>query len=673
MRRRALLASSLALTSALIAPPTRLLRAARPVRGAPTEEEEACATVDECETIEAAQLSSADVLRLRAEKLRLEAKKDELLLNKEKLARAKAKAEDEAAAAATPFTTTTAAPAAAPAARAAKNAAAGESAADCGTAEECATEAEALRLEAEKLRLEAQKAELLLQRERRAAEQLKEAEALADATLAFEEEEEDDDDDDLFGMEEAVARRYPELEARASEVATSEALLALFPEASLTMTAAVADELKDACFGLDGFYCSAVDSCAAGAIFRGNVRTKTAREALEVCVGRLGKKPALADDWKLFVMEDPVPPTDEEIDDRIREAQAKAQAGEATLLRDDEPDNELMLAARRPTVFVAVAKSTKPLNVGFLGGAAARLVGLAATLFSCSAFAVSSGALNDALYDKLAAGDAEALAVVTPVGVYVLALLVAHELGHAGAASVRGVKWSPPLFLPSLSTGGLGAANDLDDYPLTKSDLFDVAIAGPLAGFVASLAFLVVGGVFTGSLLDAGLGSTLPALPGAAVRASTVGSLALSASSPALAAVIGDGAAKGVPLHPLAVAGLAGVAVNALALLPLGRTDGGRCALAAYGRSLAAGATALGTVAAGLVGIAGPNDLLLFHLLYVFTLSRDLEVPCVDEISDVGGRRTFYAACLFVAVLCLLPSPLAAPAVPAALPGFPTL
>ena len=293
MRRRALLASSLALTSALIAPPTRLLRAARPVRGAPTEEEEACATVDECETIEAAQLSSADVLRLRAEKLRLEAKKDELLLNKEKLARAKAKAEDEAAAAATPSTTTTAAPAAAPAARAAKTAAAGESAADCGTAEECATEAEALRLEAEKLRLEAQKAELLLQRERRAAEQLKEAEALADATLAFEEEE-DDDDDDLFGMEEAVARRYPELEARASEVATSEALLALFPEASLTMTAAVADELKDACFGLDGFYCSAVDSCAAGAIFRGNVRTKTAKEALEVCAGRLAKKPVLA-------------------------------------------------------------------------------------------------------------------------------------------------------------------------------------------------------------------------------------------------------------------------------------------------------------------------------------------------------------------------------------------
>ncbi|KAH8066498.1 hypothetical protein JL722_944 [Aureococcus anophagefferens] len=535
MRRRALIASSLALTSALIAPPTRLLRAARPVRGAPTEEEEACATVDECETIEAAQLSSAD---------------------------------------------------------------------------------------AEKLRLEAQKAELLLQRERRAAEQLKEAEALADATLAFDEADDDDDDDDLFGMEEAVARRYPELEARASEVATSEALLALFPEASLTMTAAVADELRDACFGLDGFYCSAVDSCAAGAIFRGNVRTKTAKEALE----------ALAEDWKLFVMEDPVPPTDEEIDDRIREAQAKAQAGEATLLRDDEPDNELMLAGRRPTVFVAVAQTTKPLNL---------------------------------------AAAAEALAVVTPVGVYVLALLVAHELGHAGAASVRGVKWSPPLFLPSLSTGGLGAANDLDDYPLTKSDLFDVAIAGPLAGFVASLAFLVVGGVFTGSLLDAGLGSTLPAAR-AAVRAS-VGSLALSASSPALAAVIGDGAAKGVPLHPLAVAGLAGVAVNALALLPLGRTDGGRCALAAYGRSLAAGATALGTVAAGLVGIAGPNDLLLFHLLYVFTLSRDLEVPCVDEISDVGGRRTFYAACLFVAVLCLLPSPLAAPAVPAALPGFPTL
>ena len=659
---------------------------ARPFRfAAPSESEAECATVDECEVEAEAARAAATLLGLQAEKMKLEAQKEELLLQRQKLERARAKAAEEEAA-----------PAAAPAAEAAAEAAAEvvprastatkaveASAADCETEDECLTEAEMLRLEAEKLRLEAQKAELLLAREKKAAQQLEEAAVLAAETLeaAVEAKEADDDDAaaaaDVFGaVDDEVDRRYPEravdrqMGERSRETVTSEALLGLFPEAALTMTPEAAEAIKAAAFGLDSFAVSRVDACAAGAIFRGNVRTKTAAEALDVAAAALEKAAPLKGRWRLFVIEDPVAPTDDEIDERMAEARAAAVAGRDMRLGADDPDNELMLAAKRPTVFVVVDAATKPLNVGAVGGLAARVVGLSATAFSASAFAVSTGALDDTLYDRLVAADPAALEVVAPVGVCVGFVLLAHEVGHFAAAKVRSVKLSSPLFLPSLSTGALGACNDLDDYPRRKADLYDVALAGPVAGLVCSVALLALGGALTGA---AAAGAPLPALPAASVRSSLVGSLVLAASSPALAAALGNADVTVLALHPMAVAGLAGLAVNALALLPLGRTDGGRAALASYGRSLAGAAAALATVVAGVVGVAGPNDLLLFHLLYVFTLQRDLEIPCVDEVSDVGAnKRNVYAAFLFFAILCLLPSPVK-PVVDATLSGFPTL
>lgn len=98
--------------------------------------------------------------------------------------------------------------------------------------------------------------------------------------------------------------------------------------------------------------------------------------------------------------------------------------------------------------------------------------------------------------------------------------------------------------------------------------MFDFAVSGPLLGFVASLASLVVGAQLTLSSDP----STLPCLPVDILRQSTLGGSVVDTIIQG-ALYVPDGApSQGlmVSLHPLAVAGYISLIVNALALLPVG-------------------------------------------------------------------------------------------------------
>jgi hypothetical protein len=447
--------------------------------------------------------------------------------------------------------------------------------------------------------------------------------------------------------------------AISTQVACEEALDSLFPAAPLTMTKEAADSLRKALFDDEkGFRCDAVDVCERGAIFRGSTRNQAAKDLLAKCVAKLPSQ-----DYRLFALEDPVPPTDEEVEARLQDARDRALLDKD--ISDGSPDappNELMAAARRPTVIIAVASDTRPLQIESKLGLATRLAGLLGTAGSAAAFSAAAGAGNEQLFERLKDGDETAFACVLPIAVGIFAILAVHECAHAVLARRGNVDWSLPVFLPSLSTGSLGASNELNEYAPNRSALFDTAVAGPLAGLALSILFVLIGSALP---LDA---ATAPALPAIAIRSSALGSLLVAIGAPSALSAPPD---VSVALHPLVVAGLAGLAINALALLPLGRTDGGRCALSAYGRTLGAGLQGFATLFVGLAALFGGDDLLLFHLLWVFGLQRDPESPCVDEVTDAEGRRPVYALALIVAGLCLLPLAPAAPST--VLPGFPSL
>ncbi len=82
-----------------------------------------------------------------------------------------------------------------------------------------------------------------------------------------------------------------------------------------------------------------------------------------------------------------------------------------------------------------------------------------------------------------------------PFAVSLLAILGIHEFGHYFAGRAHGVKVTLPFFIPMPMSqlGTMGAFISMKSAPKNKRVLMDIGVAGPLAGFVASLVVLWIG------------------------------------------------------------------------------------------------------------------------------------------------------------------------------------
>jgi Zn-dependent protease len=153
-----------------------------------------------------------------------------------------------------------------------------------------------------------------------------------------------------------------------------------------------------------------------------------------------------------------------------------------------------------------------------------------------------------------------------------MAILLAHELGHYFTARWYGIGVSPPYFLPAPPNlnfvGTFGAFIRLRSPVLDRRQLLDVGAAGPWAGFVVSLLVLAVG-LRWSQPVDS-IGDLAPQLIVIQGNALYLGDSILMRAAREL--LVGDGT---VLLHPLALAGWLGLFVTTLNLLPLGQLDGG--------------------------------------------------------------------------------------------------
>jgi membrane-associated protease RseP (regulator of RpoE activity) len=150
-----------------------------------------------------------------------------------------------------------------------------------------------------------------------------------------------------------------------------------------------------------------------------------------------------------------------------------------------------------------------------------------------------------------------------PFSLTLLTILLAHEFGHYLACMYYRVDASLPYFLPGPPVmGTFGAFIRMRSAIYSKRVLFDIAIAGPLAGFVFLLPALAVGLAF--SKVIPGIGDD--------------GSFRFGI--PALQWVLQHLIFPGVDsrdlyLHPVARAAWIGIVATALNLLPIGQLDGG--------------------------------------------------------------------------------------------------
>lgn len=113
-----------------------------------------------------------------------------------------------------------------------------------------------------------------------------------------------------------------------------------------------------------------------------------------------------------------------------------------------------------------------------------------------------------------------------------------------------------------------------------------------------------------------------------------------------------------ISLHPFAVAGFAGLVIQALELIPLGSTDGGRMSQAIFGRSghLVVGGGAWVALLLATLFVDQSGDILLIAWAVNNIAQNDMEIPCRDEVTSVDLFRSAAALGLwFVAVLALVP------------------
>ncbi|KAL7457665.1 hypothetical protein ACHAWC_010441 [Mediolabrus comicus] len=248
-----------------------------------------------------------------------------------------------------------------------------------------------------------------------------------------------------------------------------------------------------------------------------------------------------------------------------------------------------------------------------------------------------------------------------PLFLTFIALQASHEVAHLAVAKSKKFEISVPTLVPSILSGITSSITTLKSSPKNRQELLEFAVAGPLTGMICSIFVLSYGLILTATA-DPSAIQSFPGLPLAILRQSSLGGglidiflgngvLNVPASAEAAQAL----ASTMIALHPLAVAGFFGLLVNALALVPVGRTDGGRVSMALFGRSGTQAVTFVSLLLMFVLGFSG-SDLLLFYFGFVVFAQSELEIPLRNEIDDVDLSRVFVASfAMFLMLLTLIP------------------
>jgi membrane-associated protease RseP (regulator of RpoE activity) len=230
-----------------------------------------------------------------------------------------------------------------------------------------------------------------------------------------------------------------------------------------------------------------------------------------------------------------------------------------------------------------------------------------------------------------------------PYAVSVLFILGAHEMGHYLACRWYRIEATLPFFLPGPNLfGTFGAVIRIRAPFTTRRALFDVGVAGPLAGFVAALPILYYG------LVHSTVVTTAP-------RPGTIGltdCLLLHWLYPRFFVL---GADVSVQLHPVFAAAWLGLFATALNLLPIGQLDGGHMLYALSPRAHGT-VSRLGIVALVACGLwFGGWHLLIFAALFAF-LGVAHPRPIDDQTPLDGARIAVALAGLLIFILCFIPT-----------------
>jgi membrane-associated protease RseP (regulator of RpoE activity) len=239
-----------------------------------------------------------------------------------------------------------------------------------------------------------------------------------------------------------------------------------------------------------------------------------------------------------------------------------------------------------------------------------------------------------------------------PFAATLMLILLAHEMGHYLYCRYYRISATLPFFIPFPTLiGTLGAFIRIRTPIRSRAALFDIGIAGPIAGFVVAVAVLAVA-----------LGLSKP-------MHTMIGSPDIDLGYPlifvmvhrAVSWTVPHGAAAALPfnqvlLHPMAIAAWVGMFATALNLLPGGQLDGGHIVYAVAPRAHRWISQATILVLIPLAVYSWDGWLLWAVLLRISGMRH----PMVVDWPGIGpGRRLLAAFAVLMLILTFTPAPFA--------------
>ncbi len=249
--------------------------------------------------------------------------------------------------------------------------------------------------------------------------------------------------------------------------------------------------------------------------------------------------------------------------------------------------------------------------------------------------------------------DYETLQYGVKFSLSLLTILTAHEAGHYIACRIYRVDATLPFFLPLppvLSPAGtLGAFIKIVSPMPSRRAVFDIGVAGPIAGFIALIPILIVG---------------LLTLEYAAPVADT-NAEGIYFADPLLTQMLANLFGLDLSLgkfNPFLAASWLGMLVTSLNLIPSGQLDGGHAIYSIFGERVHFWTGRIAFAAMALISLLGwlwyssPSGVLFAVLLAVMMRIRHPE-PLDDTPLD-STRRIIAVLTLAIFAVCFMPFPI---------------
>jgi Zn-dependent protease len=229
-----------------------------------------------------------------------------------------------------------------------------------------------------------------------------------------------------------------------------------------------------------------------------------------------------------------------------------------------------------------------------------------------------------------------------------MSILIVHEMGHYYISKKHGVSTSLPFFLPippvmpDFNIGTFGALIQSKDPMPNKKALFDIGLAGPLAGFLIAIPITIIG-IATAKII--------PVTP---IETIQQGQTFFNSSLLIDFITLGI---RSVPngytleMNPILFAGWVGLLVTSINLFPAGQLDGGHIFRAVLGDKQ----KYAGWIAVFIMILTG---WLFFAFIIIFLLGLSHPPPLNDDTKLDNKRKLLFLVAILILVLSYIPYPI---------------